>query len=247
MKKVLLKISYDGTNYSGWQRQDNALTVQEVVETAIRKLSGQEVSLIAASRTDAGVHALSQFASFEDESTIPAEKYAIALNTKLPYDIRVLESKEVEVAFHCRFDVIHKTYQYRIHCSPHASALFRNFSYHVPYALDLQSMQMAAVKLIGEHDFTAFESTGGITKSKVRHVYESKLFLEKEFIIYHIKGNGFLYNMVRIIVGTLIDIGKGKLACAAIDEAFIRMDRRCLGHTAPPQGLVLTEVMYPKQ
>jgi len=247
MKKVLLKISYDGTAYAGWQRQKNALTVQEVVEQALSELIQREVSLFSASRTDAGVHALAQFASFEDSSSIPAEKFAFALNTMLPADVRILRSLEVPLAFNPRYDVVNKTYTYRIYNAPHASALYRNLAYHVPNPLDIATMNRAAALLIGEHDFTAFEAVGGKTKSKVRNIFKSAFYHEQDFLLYCIQGNGFLYNMVRIIVGTLIDIGRNKLPADIIEQAFLNPDRRFLGHTVPPQGLVLSEIIYPNK
>lgn len=246
MKKVVLQISYDGTSYAGWQRQANACSVQEIVEKGIENLTQQRVNLFSASRTDAGVHALAQYASFEDASSIPAEKFSFALNTKLPDDIRVVRSFKVPEAFNCRYDVLYKSYLYRIFPSIHASALFRNFSYHVPVPLNFSTMQDAANFIVGEHNFQAFEATGGQTKSKVRHMFSSEVFWENDFLCYRVKGDGFLYNMVRIIAGTLVDIGSGKLEPTCISEAFVTGDRRCLGHTAPAHGLVLEQIVYPK-
>lgn len=246
MKKVLLQISYEGTAYAGWQRQANALSIQEVIEEAITKLTGQKVSLFSASRTDAGVHALAQYASFEDESAVPAEKFSFALNTKLPEDVRIVKSIEVPMQFNCRYDVLHKSYLYRIYPSAHASAIFRNTSYHVPSRLDFFVMQEAARQIVGEHDFSAFEAVGGQTKNKVREMFASEFFWDNGFLCYRIRGKGFLYNMVRIIAGTLVDIGMGKLQSSCIQEAFVSLNRNCLGHTAPARGLLLEHIAYPE-
>ncbi len=244
MKNILLKISYDGTSYCGWQRQNNAISVQQKIEDAIFKLTGNAISIFGASRTDAGVHAYAQMATFLDSSNIPADKFSFALNANLPADIRIIESKEVQPTFNPRYDAIKKTYQYHIHNSLHASAILRNHSYHVYGNVNFGAMQEACSLFIGTHDFSSFEASGGITKSKIRTIFDSKLLQNGEKIIFEITGNGFLYNMVRIMAGTLIDIGKNKISKENILLSYESKNRNLLGHTAPAQGLFLYNINY---
>lgn len=244
MKKVCLKIAYNGSAYAGWQRQNNAITIQEIIENAIYKLSNFKCSLFAASRTDAGVHSKAQYATFIDFSNIPANRYFLALNTLLPNDIRIVNSFECIENFNPRYDVVYKTYIYTIYNSPCSSALLYNITSHIADKLDIQRMNDATSLLIGKHDFSAFEASGASVKSKVRTIFESKLEIDKEFIRYRISGDGFLYNMVRIIVGTLIDIGRGKLDQQCFGKAFKSKNRCDLGFTAEAKGLCLEEINY---
>ena len=247
MSRILLTVEYDGTNYAGWQRQLNGLAVQQVLEEALTRACGEPITVTGASRTDAGVHALGQRAHFDTNSRIPPEKYPFVLNTMLPPDIRVQEGRAVPDGFHARFMACGKSYTYRILNRRHASALRRCTHLHVPVPLALDRMAEAAGTLVGTHDFAAFEASGGTAKTTVRDIRESVLTEEKDELLYRIYGNAFLYNMVRIIVGTLIDIGHGRKEPDAFQRAFETGDRLALGVTAPAHGLELTRVEYPPE
>ncbi len=244
MTRVLLTLSYDGTAYAGWQRQENAVAVQQRVEEALRKLTGEPIVITGASRTDAGVHALGQRAHFDTQSRIPPDKYPYALNTCLPRDIRALAGEQVRDDFHARFDAKRKTYRYRIHNSPHASALYRDLSAHVPVPLDIAAMRASLPALIGTHDFAAFQAAGGTAKTTVRTIEALSLAQDGSDLTLTVRGNAFLYNMVRIIAGTLIGIGEGKLDGSCFARALETGDRLTLGITAPARGLELTKIEY---
>ncbi len=246
MKRILLTVEYDGTHYAGWQRQINGLAVQQVLEEALQKATGERIVVTGASRTDAGVHALGQAVHFDTESRIPPEKYPFVLNTMLPRDVRVHSGREVPGGFHARFMTCGKRYTYRIVNSRHASAIRRNTHVHVPLALDLPPMQEAAAQLLGTHDFAAFQAAGGTAKTTVRTIHSAELTRQGDEIILTVEGDAFLYNMVRIIAGTLIEIGLGRRTVNAFSEAYETLDRLSLGVTAPPQGLELTKVNYPE-
>ncbi len=243
-RRILLTVSYDGTAYAGWQYQQNALSIQQRLEEALQKLTGNFHRVTGASRTDAGVHALGQRAHFDTVSRIPPDKYAFALNTYLPLDIRVLHSQAVPGDFHARFDATGKRYCYRIHNAPHASALYRNLSAHVPGPLDFAAMERSLPPLLGTHDFAAFQAAGGAAHTTVRSLTEASLTQRGPDITLTVQGNAFLYNMVRIIAGTLLDIGRGRLPESAFATALAVRDRLALGITAPACGLELTEVFY---
>lgn len=243
-RRVLLTVSYKGTAYAGWQWQDNALSVQQVLEEALFQLTGERLRLTGASRTDAGVHALGQRAHFDTASRIPPDKFPFALNTLLPPDIRVLEGFSVPSDFHARFDARIKRYTYRIHNAPHASALMGDVTAHVPRPLDLSSMREGLCALPGTHDFAAFQAAGGTARTTVRTITEARLRREGALITLTVCGNAFLYNMVRIIAGTLVDIGMGRLDPGAFSRALQTGDRLALGVTAPARGLELTRVEY---
>ena len=208
--RVLIRVSYDGTHYAGWQRQQNALAVQQVLEEALCKLTGERIVVTGSSRTDAGVHAQGQCVHFDTLSRIPADKYPFALNTCLPTDIRVLAGMDISSDFHARFDAKGKCYTYRIHNAPHASALYRDLTAHVPQKLDVARMQRSLPCLLGTHDFAAFQASGGTAKTTVRTLESISLEKNGEDITLLVRGNAFLYNMVRIIAGTLIEIGLGR-------------------------------------
>ena len=244
MRRIHLIVEYDGTAYAGWQRQANAMTVQEKLERAILKLTGEELCVSGASRTDAGVHALGQSAHFDTESCIPADKFSFALNTLLPPDIRVTRSEEVPLEFHARFSTRGKRYRYLFHAAPHAGALTRNTHAHVIYPLDVEKMQAEAQDLVGTHDFAAFAASGSVVKDTVRTIYRAEVSREGSEIRLIVEGSGFLYNMVRIIAGTLIGVGSGKLEPGAFKRAIASGDRLDLGVTAPAHGLTLMEVFY---
>jgi tRNA pseudouridine38-40 synthase len=243
-RRILLTLSYDGTAYAGWQRQINGMAVQQCVEEALHTLTGEHAGVTGASRTDAGVHALGQCAHFDTASRIPAERFPYALNTCLPGDIRVLEGHEVNGCFHARFDAKGKQYVYRIHNARHASALWRNFTAHVPVPLDVPAMRRALQTLLGTHDFAAFQASGGTAKTTVRTLAVAELAQAEDEITLTVQGDAFLYNMVRIIAGTLMEIGKGKLPESCFLEALRTGDRLALGATAPARGLTLKRVFY---
>ena len=245
--RVLLTVEYDGTAYSGWQRQKNGLAVQEVLETTLSKALAAPVRITGASRTDAGVHAKGQRAHFDTAARIPADRYPFLLNTMLPEDIRVSEGIQVPDQFHARFLSCRKKYTYRINNHRHASALNRLYAAHVPVPLDMERMQAACAFLIGTHDFSAFQAAGGTAKTTVRTVYSCTLSKQDELTVLTIEGNAFLYNMVRIIAGTLIQIGQEKLPTDAFLRAISLKNRLELGPTAPPRGLELTYVDYPPE
>lgn len=244
MRRIHLTVEYDGSEYAGWQRQSNAMTVQERLEEAVKKLTGECVCVSGASRTDAGVHALGQSAHFDTESRIPADKFSFALNTRLPPDIRVVNSEEVEPDFHARFSGRGKRYRYLIWASPHAGALNRRTHAHVIYPLDFKKMQAEAADLVGTHDFAAFAASGSVVKDTVRTIYRAELKRNGRELELTVEGNGFLYNMVRIIAGTLIGVGSGKLERGAFARAMLSLNRLDLGVTAPAHGLTLMEVFY---
>ena len=242
--RIKLTIEYDGTAYAGWQRQENALAVQQVIEEALTKLTRARVVIAGASRTDAGVHALGQAAHFDTESRIPPDKYAFALNTMLPADIRIRKSEAVSEAFHARFSNKGKRYRYLIYQSPHAGALNRNTHAHVIYPLDDEKMRRELTALVGKHDFAAFAASGSVVKDTVRTIYSASLTRREDELELLVEGSGFLYNMVRIIAGTLISVGAGRLEEGAFARAIQSGNRLDLGVTAPAHGLTLMEVYY---
>ena len=243
--RIKLIVEYDGTGYAGWQRQQNALAVQQVLEEALARLTGEPVRVVGASRTDAGVHALGQVAHFDTACRVPPDKYAFALNTLLPADVRVVKSREAAPDFHARFSAKGKRYRYLMYDSPHFSALYRNLCAHSIYPLDDEKMDREAARMVGAHDFAAFAASGSAVKDTVRAVYACRVQRQGPFAVLTVEGNGFLYNMVRILAGTLMAVGAGKLAEGAVVRAIESGDRLALGPTAPPQGLTLMEVFYP--
>ncbi len=246
VRNIKIKIAYDGTNYHGWQTQLNNPTVQETIEQAICIVMKQKVNLTGSGRTDSGVHALGQIANFTADTNIPEDKIKIALNANLPNDIRITESEDVSLEFNSRFDAHNKTYMYQIYNDRVWNPFYSRYSCFVPSSLDFEKMERAVRYLIGTHDFMGFMSSGSNVKTTVRTVYDARLVKEANLIRLCITGNGFLYNMVRIIAGTLIDIGKGIKNAECIDAAIRDKDRTILGHTADPQGLFLMNVSYEK-
>lgn len=244
MRRIQLIVEYDGTNYAGWQRQENALAVQQVIEEKLRRLTKEPIVIHGASRTDAGVHALGQSAHFDTACAIPEDKFCFALNTMLPPDIRIRESRQVPETFHARFSTKGKRYRYLFHVHPHAGALNRLTHAHVIYPLDEQLMQREASELVGTHDFAAFAASGSVVRDTVRTIYRADVLREGTEIRLIVEGSGFLYNMVRIIAGTLIGVGSGKLTPGAFSRAIETGNRLDLGVTAPAHGLTLMEVFY---
>ena len=237
MGRVLLTVEYDGGAYAGWQRQTNGLAVQQVLEEALSGACGERIVITGASRTDAGVHALGQCAHFDTASHIPPEKYPFVLNTRLPRDIRVQQGRAVPPGFHARFMTCGKLYTYRIINSRHGSALLRGSHVHIPVPLDAERMHRCAQQLLGTHDFAAFQAAGGTARTTVRTIDEVSVSREGDVITLRVHGNAFLYNMVRIIAGTLIGIGQGKLPEDSLRRAIDTPDRLLLGVTAPAHGL----------
>ncbi len=244
MRNIKLKIEYDGKDFNGWQKQPNRLNIQGEIERAIEEITGEKVELIASGRTDAGVHALGQIANFKTNSNIPIEKIPIALNTKLKRSIRIIDAKEVEENFHSRYHCKRKTYRYVINNSVNGTAIYRNLQYNFSEKLDEKVMNKAIKFFIGEHDFKGFKASGTSSKSSVRTIYSGKVERNGDLIIIEITGNGFLYNMVRIIAGTLIEVGLGKIKPDEIESIIKLKDRTKAGKTLPPQGLYLVNVEY---
>lgn len=245
MKRIMLIVSYCGNNYCGWQKQNNALSVEEVINTKLSELLGEEICVIGASRTDAGVHAKGNVAIFDTNSTIPPDKFAYALNSRLPDDIRIQESRQVRDDFHPRYDKNSKKYTYRILNSKISMPIYNLYTLHVSNSLDIDSMKKAAKYIVGEHDFKAFCAVGTGVKSTVRNVYSLDIDRDSNDIIsITITGNGFLYNMVRIIVGTLIQVGTGKIKPDYVEQIIASKDRGMAGPTVGAKGLTLEEIRY---
>ncbi|MCF6465295.1 tRNA pseudouridine(38-40) synthase TruA [Clostridium sp. Cult2] len=244
MINVKLTIQYDGTNYCGWQRQKNAKSIQEEIEKAIKLITGEKVDLIGSGRTDSGVHAKGQVANFFTHSKIPVDRFKFALNSKLPRDISIIDSRMVHEEFHSRYDAIGKRYQYIIYNREIRNPLYRNFVYHVPYYLDYKKMEKATGYFLGTHDFATFMASNSNVKTTIRTI--NKFFLERteDLTTFTIEGNGFLYNMVRIIIGTLIEVGNGKIKSSSVPHIIDSKNRNTAGHTAPPEGLYLEKVFY---
>ena len=242
--RVLLRVAYDGTGYSGWQIQPNAVTVEKVLIEALEALFGKKVEIIGASRTDAGVHAYGNVAVFDTDTKMPAEKISYALNQRLPEDVRVQESVEVEADFHPRHRDCVKTYEYRIWNDRFESPLNRLYSHFYYGKLDVDAMKEACGHFVGEHDFTSFCSAGSRVVDKVRTIYSLDVTCEGRLITIRVTGNGFLYNMVRIIAGTLLRVGEGKIKPSEIPTIIEGKDRNLAGPTAPAKGLALVEIKY---
>lgn len=244
MRNIKLIIEYDGSRYCGWQRQKGETTIQQVLEDTLEKLCGEKVQLTGSGRTDSGVHARGQTANFHTRSKIPPDRFSYALNTLLPRDIRIISSEEAGADFHARFSAKAKKYRYSIVNNRHGTAIGWQYYYHVPMHLDIEAMEKAVKHFEGTHDFAAFMAAGSPVKSTVRTIYEAKMVREGDFIHFFFTGDGFLYNMVRIMAGTLIDVGKGKISPDSIPGIILSRDRTQAGPTAPPHGLTLEEVYY---
>lgn len=237
-----LVIAYDGVDYHGWQIQPGLKTIQGTIQESLEKITGKKIKIIGAGRTDAGVHAIGQVANFHAELSLSDDELFRALNAILPKDIRIINLERAPDNFHARKMAKAKIYEYRILNSKIISPFLFRYVYYCPFYLDFNRMKEASKFFAGKKDFTAFSSSE--VKNKVREVYYSEIFKKEDEIIYKIKANGFLRYMVRTIVGTLIDIGRGKIEIEFIEEIFSRKDRSLAGPTAPPHGLYLKEVIY---
>lgn len=244
MRNIRLTIEYDGKDYNGWQKQPNKLNIQGEIERAIFNIMHEEVDLIGSGRTDAGVHSLGQVANFKTNSNFPIEKMPIALNSQLKNSIVIKKAEEVDERFHSRYNAKNKTYRYIINNSKTGTAIYRNLEYCYPFELDVEKMQEAAKYFEGEHDFKAFKSSGTSGKNSVRTIYKAEVKKDGERIIIELTGNGFLYNMVRIISGTLLDVGLGKIKPEEISEIIESKNRQNAGKTLPAHGLYLVCVEY---
>lgn len=244
MKNIKLIIEYDGTNYCGWQKQNNGVSIEETIQNALIKVLKEDIKIIGAGRTDAGVHARGQVANFFTETGIPDDRIALAVNSVLPSDIVILKSEGVSMDFHSRYKAIGKRYSYSIINRRMPSAIMKNFYAHVPYDLNFEDMKSCIDCFLGTHDFSAFKSTGGSAKTSIRTIKYVNLVKDKDIIRFYIEGNGFLYNMVRIIAGTLIDVGRGKINPKAVSNIIESKDRKLAGITAPAKGLCLEKVYY---
>jgi tRNA pseudouridine38-40 synthase len=260
MRSLKITIAYDGTNYAGWQRQPGKPTIQEKLEKAIEKITGRHSSTMASGRTDAGVHALGQVVGFHTDSTLPPEVLLRALNANLPHDIAVLDISEAPEGFRPTHDAKRKRYRYIIHDGPIRDVFERHFAWHYSYGrLDAEAMQRAAAALSGRHDFRSFQSSGAERKTSIRTIFELSVRRGRaqnlpspigrgaggaNFIAIEVEADGFLYNMVRAIVGTLVQVGRGAQPENWPGEVLLAMDRRVAGPTAPPQGLCLLRVEY---
>ena len=245
MRNIKLVIEYDGKDFNGWQKQPTKLNIQGEIEKTIKQITGEDVDLTASGRTDAGVHALGQVANFKTNSNIPIEKIPIALNSNLKKSIVIKSAEEVEERFHSRLNCKRKTYRYIINNSKYGTAIYRNLETHIPMKLDIQKMQEAVKYFEGEHDFKAFKASGTSSKSSVRTIYKAEVIdAGNERIYIELTGNGFLYNMVRIIAGTLVEVGVGKIEPNEIKTIIESKKRENAGKTLPPQGLYLVKVEY---
>lgn len=242
--RVLLRVAYDGTAYSGWQIQPNVVTVEKKLTEALTDLFKCSIELTGASRTDAGVHAMGNVAVFDVETQIPAEKISYALNTRLPDDIKVVESREVPAGFHPRHTDCIKTYEYTVWNNRFENPCMRLYSYFYYGNLDIDKMNEAAFFIKGEHDFTAFCSADTQVVDKVRNITDISVTKDGSIIRIRVTGNGFLYNMVRIIAGTLLYVGRGLMKPLDVKKAIESKDRQLAGPTAPAKGLTLMEIRY---
>lgn len=244
MQRYKCKLAYDGSQFSGYQIQPNKRTVQGEMEKAMQKLhKGAAIKVFSSGRTDAGVHAKGQTIHFDSPLAIPLDKWRVALNSLLPDDVSIISVEKVDLDFHARFSVIGKEYRYFVYRSSIRDPFNRFFAYQYPYPLDLLAMREASQYMLGTHDFTSFCSAKTEVEDRVREIKEIEIS-EDDMLMFRFVGNGFLYNMVRILVGTLLQVGSGAIEPIAIKEILEKRDRTFAGKTAPPQGLYLWEVFY---
>ena len=244
MKRMKLVVAYDGTAYNGWQVQPGVKTIEGELNRCLSELLGEEIKVIGASRTDSGVHALCNVAVFDTDTRIPGEKISYALNQRLPEDIRIQESAEVEADFHPRHCDSRKTYEYRILNAPFALPTKRLYSHFTYVPLDVAKMQEGARYLVGEHDFKSFCSAAAVVETTVRTITDLQVEKEGNEIVIRVTGTGFLYNMVRIIAGTLMEVGRGSYAPEYVQDILEAKDRQAAGPTAPACGLTLVKYQF---
>lgn len=244
MRTIKLILEYDGTDYAGWQVQPNGVTIQQVVEDALATMLKAPVRIRSSGRTDAGVHARGMVAAFSADTEIPVRAFSDGLNALLPPDVAVVEAHEVRPGFNPRFDAIGKHYRYTIHRGVRRSPLCRHYTWHVRGELDLAAMGRAAVCMVGEHDFASFRTTGCAARTTVRRIDSVALAEEGDLLHIDVKGSGFLRNMVRIMAGTLVDVGRGRRSAGDVALLLSQPGEHAAGPTAPPQGLCLMEVYY---
>ena len=242
--RVKMIVAYDGTNYKGWQVQPNGITIEEVLNKNLSNLLGEQIVVSGASRTDSGVHSLGNIAVFDTNTRMPADKIAFALNQRLPEDIVVQGSCEVEDGWHPRYQNSRKTYEYRILNRTFRMPTRRLDTYFYHYPLDVEKMKKAASYLEGEHDFKSFCAIGAQVKTTVRTIYACDVEKEGDIITIRVTGNGFLYNMVRIIAGTLVQVGGGAIEPEAVKEILAKKDRSAAGPTAPAHGLTMMGIEF---
>lgn len=244
MKRVMLTVAYDGTRYRGWQIQPNGETIEGVLNRCLSELLGEKIEVIGVSRTDSGVHALGNVAVFDTASRIPADKISYALNRSLPEDIRIQKSEEAAADFHPRRCASRKTYEYRVYCAPFPLPTKRLYAHYTYVPLDVGLMRQAAAYLVGEHDFRSFCSTDTQAETTVRRVDALEVDQNGHEIVMRVSGNGFLYNMVRIIAGTLMEVGRGHIPPERMQDILEARDRQAAGPTAPACGLTLMEIAF---
>lgn len=244
MRNILLEITFNGSFYHGWQIQNNATTVQQTLKETIEKLTNEQIVLNGCSRTDAGVHANSFCCNFKTDSTIPSHKFADALNANLPSNIVVKKSEEVLMDFHSRYDCKAKRYIYKILNSKNKNPFKDKLIYYYPYEIDVELLNEQSSDFVGEYDFTSFCASGSEVESKVRKIYDFTVERKDDEVIFSVTGNGFLYNMVRIMVGTLLDINSGKIQKDTIKEIIKKKSRDSAGITVSGEGLYLDKVYY---
>lgn len=244
MRNVRIEIEYDGSNYHGWQRQAGFNSIQQELEQAVEKVTGETVVIHGSGRTDTGVHALHQVAHFQTGSKLPDDKIFRALNSYLPEDISVLKVQTATAKFHARFDAVSKRYLYMLRSSKVEKPLSRRFTYWIPQAVDLGKMREGARHFLGAHDFASFAGVGKDPKDTKRTIYSFKIFQRKDLLLFFVEGDGFLMHMVRNMVGTLILVGRGKLAPQTIETILRAKDRKQAGPSAPAHGLYLLRVKY---
>ena len=245
MRNIKLTIMYDGKDFNGWQKQPNKLNIQGTIEKVLSEMTGEEIELNASGRTDAGVHSFGQVANFKTNSQIPIEKFPIAINSKIKKSIVITNAEEVEERFHSRYNCKKKTYRYIIDNSEFPTPMYRYLEYHIPNKLNIEAMKKAAKYFEGEYDFKAFKSSGTSSKSSVRTIYKAEVKKTENNRIYiELTGNGFLYNMIRIISGTLVEVGLGKIKPEEIKNIIESKDRQKAGKPLPAHGLYLMNVNY---
>lgn len=244
MKRVMLTVAYDGTAYHGWQIQPNGETIEGILNRCLSETLGEKIEVIGASRTDSGVHAMGNIAVFDTDSPIPADKISYALNQRLPEDIKIQKSEEVASDFHPRHCESRKSYEYRIYCAPFPMPVKRLYAHYTYIPMDVERMRRGASYLVGKHDFKSFCSAEAQVETTIRQVDSVEVVQEGQEIVIRVAGRGFLYNMVRIIAGTLMEVGRGHIAPEEVKTILEAKDRQAAGPTAPACGLTLVKYEF---